>query len=429
MIIVFPLIFYYILVIHCVIFAFRLSFAYECEYYLGSTQSQSLHHRGIFAGKSFQSNTLLDSYPAIHIHRKYVMRWNLDNYVFRYNDDSGFFYKNYIVFGNSMLMNFNSNEHVNTRIQSPNNTFCETFTSNCTQKLFVRENIGIGEEIFLYKGDSWYYDHNSEHLINNFESTSLSTNTLSDAVCLSHVYIQPSKLSLGGNGLFAKKSFKKGELITISPVVLLPKGEVAIASIENSNLINYCLTSKGDVAILPIGLAALANHQRQDLANMKLQWYQKNSKQIDQINPIEIMSKKSENDIQLDIAYYATRDIEATEELTFDYGPKWIDLWSTYLAQSLSINSNNTQGKTVKFQASIETPKDLYIPNAWNDIECIGLSCPQVCPDDESFTSYSSYQNKAKEPDFPYVFAVCIISLVSLSVGGAYYIVVVVMKI
>lgn len=146
---------------------------------------------------------------------------------------------------------------------------------------------------------------------------------------------------LPGKGVYARKSFKKGDLVTVSPVLLMDKDTVAKIALNSHSIIqNYCLASSlSSVALLPFGWGALVNHASPKKANMELEWYWWNEK--DEYHQKEKERKISSTLLelskahvaQLDIGYIATRDITEGEELFIYYGETWFGEWSTYLAR------------------------------------------------------------------------------------------------
>lgn len=205
---------------------------------------------------------------------------------------------------------------------------------------YAHSNITVGEEIFSsYGGDDWFSGRGIEIMSPTHESQDNSdSHTLQylqeNMYCMTNVFVGDSHLRMAGKGLFASKKFTKGEVIYVSPVLTLPTDEVVAAS-DDSVLVNYCIASANSrIALLPIGLGALTNHQSPKYANMDIDWLEdsfdseavqkKLNKTVD-----ELLSSKYAS---LDIAYRATRDIDVGEELTISYGDEWATAWSNYLA-------------------------------------------------------------------------------------------------
>ena len=97
------------------------------------------------------------------------------------------------------------------------------------------------------------------------------------------MYTAPSTVPNAGRGLFASRSFEEGEIVTISPVLLLPVRNIDDGSGHDSSvLINYAMSiEEASVALLPFGMSGTANHAPSPLekpmgsftANMKPEWF------------------------------------------------------------------------------------------------------------------------------------------------------------
>jgi SET domain-containing protein len=110
--------------------------------------------------------------------------------------------------------------------------------------------------------------------------------------------------NLKGRGVFAQKSFSKGEIIQTVPVIIIPAEEVEL--IDKTVLGNYYYDWENKAAGIALGLASLINHS---------------------YNPNTYYVKKFvESEIEL-IAY---RNIEVGEEITANYNgsksPIWFDV-------------------------------------------------------------------------------------------------------
>jgi hypothetical protein len=194
-------------------------------------------------------------------------------------------------------------------------------------------------------------------------------------------------LPFAGRGLFASRNFVKGEIVSISPILLLPKDEVAeLASYSDSVLQNYCIASPdSSVVFLPLGLGALANHAMAGTAKIELEifWW-KSLHPNDDIDKMRKLNSTLVEWIQekfapLDIAYRATRDINEGEEITYDYGEDWINSWATHLAEVNEWLVETAAGTMAKMKGEVEeeierprflsyikAPKNLYLDH-WKD--------------------------------------------------------------
>jgi Proteins containing SET domain len=112
-----------------------------------------------------------------------------------------------------------------------------------------------------------------------------------------------------GRGIFSQRNFKKGEVIEICPVIVLPAEE--IDSLELTQLYNYYFAWGPDSkdAAIALGYGSLYNHS---------------------YNPNARYYKDFENSI---LKYICIRDIQEDEEITINYNcnpedktPVWFDL-------------------------------------------------------------------------------------------------------
>lgn len=97
-----------------------------------------------------------------------------------------------------------------------------------------------------------------------------------------------------GLGVFAERAFKKGELIECCHVLITVKEEIRIG-LSSSVMRNYVIEWENRFAI-PTGYGCFYNHS-----------YQPNAIHVKYIDLSEIH-------------FYALRDIELGEEITFNYG-------------------------------------------------------------------------------------------------------------
>jgi len=197
-----------------------------------------------------------------------------------------------------------------------------------------------------------------------------------------------------GQGLFSKVMVKTGDLVTMSPLLVLPLHSIVAGSDANCTLINHCLASSSslnrndanysDVCLLPFGKSALINHAptrgrpslcshstRNVTANVAMEWFafnnysaadacalsaavlgadprlycdlpegaklfesnQNKSAQLDLLLSPETTLQQLEQYpyAPLDIGYRATRDIAPGDEIYVDYGAEWEVAFSMHL--------------------------------------------------------------------------------------------------
>eukprot|EP00607_Mallomonas_marina_P010437 CAMPEP_0182425022 /NCGR_PEP_ID=MMETSP1167-20130531/11355_1 /TAXON_ID=2988 /ORGANISM="Mallomonas Sp, Strain CCMP3275" /LENGTH=429 /DNA_ID=CAMNT_0024605323 /DNA_START=223 /DNA_END=1512 /DNA_ORIENTATION=- len=344
--------------------------------------------RGVFAGQAYENDEQVDVTLSLTILRKNGRKWPLHNYVYSANDEA----YSMILFGPAMLFNHRLPKDVDHYwtdwpVASIAEQKLEAHTVYTPVLHKANRKIEIGEEIFTSYGDNdWFHLRGIAH---DAVETDLSTNqtytldTLQEiGHCLTDIYIDQSTLPLAGNGIFASRSFKKDDIVSISPVLVLPRHAVAA---DEGVLLNYVIGSPAsDVALAPIGLAALSNHGGSD-ANMRVSWYvwdQDQDQAQDQntfaqrlkLSP-EILVKKEV--AQLDIAYRASRDIAAGEELTIFYGEAWEREWVAHLDRLEDwLQDEDEDEEKPQFRMPIEAPSGLF-PKWWRGA-CIGDDCQMI---------------------------------------------------
>ena len=103
-----------------------------------------------------------------------------------------------------------------------------------------------------------------------------------------------------GRGVFAKKSFTKGEVIEVAPVILDSKQTAFVDYIFDSAHPDY-------KSMLVLGYGSIYNHANKPNVKYYLLDFDKNDPDQSQMFNV----------------YYADRYIEQGEELTISYGTEW----------------------------------------------------------------------------------------------------------
>jgi hypothetical protein len=180
-------------------------------------------------------------------------------------------------------------------------------------------------------------------------------------------------LPIAGRGLFAKRPFKAGEVVSVSPVLLLPSPNV-YESRAGSVLMNYCISKPGSaVAMLPLNLPAMANHHSSP--NMVIDWLDWNDGRLESFLNMSGKDVVDKSLTAIDIKYVATRDIAEDEELTIDYGVDWQQYWDAFMPrrikwlESMIKESDACELKMLRksmpiFRRAIEAPEGMF-PKQW----------------------------------------------------------------
>jgi hypothetical protein len=187
-------------------------------------------------------------------------------------------------------------------------------------------NHSAGSELFTNYGKQWFKDRHMKRSTPVVDSS--MSYTLDELKawghCLTDIHVAESAIPFAGKGVFASKSFRQGEVVSVSPVLVLPRHALEMEA-EHSVLLNYCITSPdlpataaaaataptatsdadadadataadaadadapavdameageevaapanaSDVALLPLGQAGMMNHGAAGVANVVMDW-------------------------------------------------------------------------------------------------------------------------------------------------------------
>lgn len=350
----------------------------QCGLYLAKSSVPGVG-RGVFAGNAYPSGSSVAICPTITVPGDIVHSTMLDRYAF------GSDHEDYRLLnaGAGMLFNYMSNFNVENFWnvdfeQVPHPTIIgqqKAYTEFPEVDFMARKDILAGEEIFVDYGDTWLEERGISSGVQEDKFYGRSLAELAESgICLTDIALKRSRIPYAGIGGFATKAFAKGDIVTVSPVLLLPKHVLSRSDVD-SLLINYVYTSEDtDVALLPIALASMFNNGGAD-ANLEIGWYNWDSKVCGPIG--EDVKSTDLEDIEkaefasFDFCYRAIRDIAVGEELTTNYGENWIAKWLEHeKLEGDSFDSNNT----VRFMVPMELPISM-IPESWLGKKCFGDHC------------------------------------------------------
>lgn len=365
----------------------------ECALYLADSRIHSFG-RGVFAGKSYQKNDILFEGTTVLVSNDMSMQTMLAYYVFTdENEDYEIF-----VFGPTLLLNHADKEtidyrHVSYPVDPPSMLRLLPYSNHTPFQLLVENNPKQGDELFTNYGNDWFKDREIEREPVRKKEEPYTADELKElGHCLTDIYVAESDIPSAGKGVFAKKSFKKGEVVSISPVLVLPLHAVEREN-ERSVLLNYCITAgnasspngtRSDVALLPLGLVGMINHGSGEMANVAMDWYLWSADQnIDRLNTWSVEDLEEAQAAPLDLQYIATRDIRAGEELLVSYGIEWERAWKNYLTRMLHwhevMDLLQDRGEDIssldvlppQFRAPISAPPGMF-PESFLAAECLG---------------------------------------------------------
>lgn len=369
--------------------------------------------RGVFAGRKFRRMELVDRAATITISHDLTSSTQLNNYVFS-TDDEGY---DMIVLGPLSLFNH----------RQPNPSISHWWTDNTARdpgvnlqpySTYTRTDckvtklVLVGEEMFSsYGEDDWFVergiqlqsDHSEtggEYGQNFVENGRVSPDVLmQDGICLSDVYVDDSYVAGAPNlGLFANRDFLEGEVVTISPVIVIAKSLMMNSTKSNSIIINYSISYKNSaVVLLPIAHAGMINHMIDDFANIHIKWYDWMTKEAVNFNSRknsgsanstssntstyenEILQKLLDLSVDdlvnapftlLDVAYVATKTIRKGEELFVSYGSDWENKYQDYLRivghDRFPNEARDSNDEKHLFREFIEAPDGLF-PDKWQN--------------------------------------------------------------
>lgn len=331
--------------------------------------------RGIYAGRNYQVAETVEISPSLLIKNEFAMENQLQYFVYATEDE---FY-DAIVFGEGMMYNSLDIENVvhewASGLPGFDSIYDKPFTNYTFFKYTIQRNVRIGEEFFVNYGDGWFQQRSLNSL--HFSDIPKRRYSLLDlqkyGFCLSDTYISDSAIPLSGRGLFSRKSFRKGDTVMMSPVLVLPREDVE-STADSSVLMNYCLTTnQSNVALLPISVGGMINHGGIN-SNVEIMWESDSSTTEHLSQPASILA--SLNFAPLTIKYVAKRPIISGEEITISYGQEWEEKWLEYLSSLKLWNQQfGAFGHYMKpqFRKMIEAPFGLFPPTFFGN--CFGKRC------------------------------------------------------
>jgi hypothetical protein len=371
----------------------------ECALFLAPSLIPGVQ-RGIFAGKNYHSKEIVEISPTVAVPSQFIQKLQLFNYAFSSNDPD----YSMSVFGSGMLYNhhktksnieyqWNTTPMKNHKIL--HNIYSKSYSMFPDLRYVANKEIQVGQELYTNYGNDDWFEHR-EMKVTEDTSASISSSTSSppppphysleqlhqSGHCLSNLYLNTSSIPLAGRGVFSHRNYQIGDLVTISPVLILPKHSLEFDSLETSLLYNYCLLSPGsDVAILPIGLGGMINHGGDTLSNVKIDWFHwktKNHKEEEE--PIQKLERS--RSASLDVQYIATKEIRVGDELLMSYGDDWEREWLKYFKQIETWETKNNFSRNdleiilkPQFRHAITAPSSFFPPHFYAAGKCLGLDC------------------------------------------------------
>jgi hypothetical protein len=363
--------------------------SFQCDYYLGESLIPQAG-RGIFyfGSDSLAKDQVLEDSPTLFIRYEQIYQSILEDYIFEsYHKDYGI-----LLLGIASLINHGGNQFSVQHYDSSDNTAESRSPSVYMSSLsaptfYYLENVlklKNGEELLIDYGEEWFENRStfvetSETIMENrpHPKQEVSKSNLKGKICLATIELGETTKYQGGNGVFTKKSFQKGELIIVSPLLVLPYFVVE-ESKNSSLLMNYCYYNEDKApsfAFLPLTISSLMNHYKtmylsdesliyplvdNDQPNVVMRWFnwsffiqcssekEKRNEDCladDRLHNIDTSVFKHQEREKLSeietgrgfrdvmIGYYAMKDIKEKDELFLDYGHQWENAYSDFLVQ------------------------------------------------------------------------------------------------
>jgi hypothetical protein len=172
-------------------------------------------------------------------------------------------------------------------VAPPHQVLHSPFSTHTEFQVHSLYNATVGTELFTYYGTRWFRDRGikSNKVTVNTTVSYTEEELVREGKCLTDIFVTETDLPFAGKGVFASRSFKKGEPVSISPVLVLPRHVFEGDESKHSVLLNYLITSDdvydsendsyvntSDVALLPLTQAGMMNHGAVDVANINIEW-------------------------------------------------------------------------------------------------------------------------------------------------------------
>jgi hypothetical protein len=340
----------------------------NCSLYLGPSQLLGAG-RGVFAGRSFEEDEYFDESVSLLVKHEHIENTQLMDYTFASHLDN----YSMVLFGLSSFLNSFHKKSVHyhwstNKFPSMSELSALPFTNSTTTYFQTITMIEEHQEILSYYGESWLEDRNivpAEYADVRQHSELGKKNEFrtNDNVCLTDVTVFTASNPNIGRGLFAGRNFLRGELVTVSPVLVLSKEIVEITE-ETSVLKNYCIAADDvPIVLFPLGTVAMINHHNSD-SNVEMEWYS-------WTNGVELRSALNGSAMELckgslaplDLAFRAMRDIQEGEELYLFYGNKWEMSWQHHSFETNCLDDVCKFGSS-SFREFIGAPSGLF-PSHW----------------------------------------------------------------
>lgn len=331
-----------------------------CSIYLAPSKLPSSGSiNSVIAGQTFHVDDVIDqSSYSLLISTKSVRSTQLFDYIYE-ADEIGY---SHVLFG--IVGQVNDDSYGNIQYDWESNS------RNIHKRSVASANILVGDEIVT--GFKRYQRYNCSALEELPSSPSCHHHSTLQELrqtghCLSYLYLKNSTYLAAGQGVYSHVSYQPGDIVDISPVLILPKHTIfQISNSSNHTLYNFCISNnESDICLLPLGLGAMINHPLAPAEpNVEITWHSWNGTLPDMLSdhyPLNLTDLELSPFPLFNIQYKATKQINVGDEILLSYGDAWEREWLAYQA---SLTTSSSQ----PFLSSIHTN---IFPKTFNSI-CIG---------------------------------------------------------
>jgi hypothetical protein len=273
---------------------------------------------GLFVVRDVVESEIIDYSADIRVQKGLLLNTQLNNYAFsselqKYAE---------VLFGSGMMINHNSEPNVEVK--------CANYSvnSDCLlMSLVARGPIPAGSELFLSYGDaSWFTDRKIAVSTIDVKNAKRSVAELQrEGRCVSNTAFWKS---VGSDYIYpiALQDFKKGSVIQISPVIMLPSSRFRFTNLSRL-MFN---TTDPEVVLLPFNSGALFEYDPNG-HNADICWHHtEDSGIVDCFKMPDIFAEGTVTkrrlmrttgaSTDLNFEYRANRDILKGEKITIKYG-------------------------------------------------------------------------------------------------------------
>jgi hypothetical protein len=204
-------------------------------------------------------------------------------------------------------------------------------------------------------------------------------------MCLDTLRVGASTIPDAGRGAFSTRQVKRGEVITLSPMLHIPNKEMMnmykIVNVLMSDgeyqfmydfkhylgqqlLVNYCFSHReSNMLLFPIGsLVTMINHKSN--ANAYITWsnhkYLPNEHTWHDTAPNELLDTSPKDRLGIVMRVVASRDIEEREEVFLDYGIDWARAWQAYSSKWAAVYNTTTTTSASSWPLKAMDLKEAY---------------------------------------------------------------------